>query len=77
MSIIRYPGGNYSDIYHWTNNTATGGFAASAANFGSFATNLLHAGNGLGKDAMVTIDYGSSLNNTMGGQPDEAAAWVA
>ncbi len=77
VSIIRYPGGNYSDIYHWTNNTATGGFAASAANFGSFATNLLHAGNGLGKDAMVTIDYGSSLNNTMGGQPDEAAAWVA
>ena len=28
---------------------------------------------------MVTIDYGSSLNNTpgIGGQPKEAAAWVA
>jgi len=77
VSIIRYPGGNYSDIYHWTNNTATGGYAASGSNFGTFATNILDASNGLTKQGMVTIDYGSSLNNTMGGQPDEAAAWVA
>src|SRR6185295_17298380 len=26
---------------------------------------------------MVTIDYGENLTSTMGGQPQEAAAWVA
>jgi hypothetical protein len=77
VSIIRYPGGNYSDIYHFTNNIATGGYAATGSNFGSFATNILNSPNGLAKQGMVTIDYGSSLNGTMGGQPSEAAAWVA
>jgi hypothetical protein len=77
VSIIRYPGGNYSDIYHWTNNVATGGYAATNSNFGAFAKSLLISPNGLPKQAMVTVDYGASLNNTMGGQPQEAAAWVA
>jgi hypothetical protein len=76
-SIVRYPGGSYSDIYHWTNHTATGGYAASTSNFGTFAKNILNAPNGLAKQAMITVDYGDSLNNTMGGQPEEAAAWVA
>ncbi|HTQ37592.1 MAG TPA: PEP-CTERM sorting domain-containing protein [Pirellulales bacterium] len=77
VSIIRYPGGNYSDIYHWTNNVATGGYTNSNSNFGVWATNLINSPTGLAKQAMVTIDYGSSLNSTMGGQPQEAAAWVA
>lgn len=76
-SIVRYPGGNYSDIYHWTDHVATGGYAASTSNFGTFAKNILNAPNGLPKQAMITIDYGASLNNTMGGQTQEAAAWVA
>ena len=41
VSIIRYPGGNYSDIYHWTSNVATGGFAATNSNFASFAQSIL------------------------------------
>ena len=77
VSIVRYPGGNYSDIYHWTDNIATGGYTNSNSNFGVWATNIINSPNGLAKQAMVTIDYGSSLNNTMGGQPQEAAAWVA
>ena len=77
VSIVRYPGGNYSDIYHWTNNVATGGYAATNSNFGAFAKSMLVAPNGLPKQAMVTVDYGASFNNAMGGQPQEAAAWVA
>ena len=77
VSIVRYPGGNYSDIYHWTNNIATGGYTNGNSNFGVWATNIINSPNGLAKQAMVTIDYGSSLNNTMGGQPQEAAAWVS
>jgi hypothetical protein len=77
VSIVRYPGGNYSDIYHWTNNIARDGYTNSNSNFGVWATNITNSPNGLVKQSMVTIDYGSSLNNTMGGQPQEAAAWVA
>jgi hypothetical protein len=75
-TIVRYPGGNYSDIYHWTNNVATGGYSAGTSNFGSFAKSILN-GSGLAKQAMITVDYGENLNSTMGGQPQEAAAWVA
>ena len=77
VSIVRYPGGNYSDFYHWTNHTAPGGYAPTSSNFGTFIKNILNAPNGLAKQAMVTVDYGASLNDTMGGQPQEAAAWVA
>jgi hypothetical protein len=74
VNMLRYPGGSYADIYHWTNHTATGGYAASGSHFGNFVTRLLE---GSGSQAMVTINYGSSHFSTMGGQPKEAAAWVA
>ena len=77
VAIVRYPGGNYSDIYHWTNNVATGGYSASTSNFGTFAKSILNGPSGLAKQAMITVDYGESLNGTMGGQTQEAAAWVA
>ena len=77
VSIVRYPGGNFSDIYHWTNNVATGGYSATSSNFGSFAKSILNGPSGLAKQAMITVNYGASLNDTMGGQPQEAAAWVA
>lgn len=74
IQMLRYPGGNYADIYHWTNNTASGGYAASAAHFGNFVSRLM---DGSGAQGMVTINYGASHLNTMPGQPKEAAAWVA
>ncbi|HEY4232840.1 MAG TPA: hypothetical protein VGM76_05425, partial [Lacipirellulaceae bacterium] len=77
VSIVRYPGGNFSDIYHWTDNVATGNYAAPSSNFGTFAKNILNAPNGLAKQGMISVDYGESLNSQMGGQPQEAAAWVA
>jgi hypothetical protein len=74
VQLLRYPGGNYASIYHWTNHTATGGYAASASHFGNFVSRLM---DGSGAGGMVTINYGSSHQATMGGQPKEAAAWVA
>jgi hypothetical protein len=73
VQTLRYPGGNYASIYHWTNHTATGGYAASQSHFGNFVKIVEQAG----ASAMVTVNYGSSHQATMGGQPKEAAAWVA
>ena len=78
VTIVRYPGGNYSDLYHWTNNTVPVGFyAATSSNFGTFVKSILDGPSGLLKEGMVSVNYGASLNDTMGGQPQEAAAWVA
>jgi hypothetical protein len=74
LQSIRYPGGNYASIYHWTSHTATGGYSANASHFGNFVTRLLE---GAGAEGMVTINYGSSHQATLPGQPKEAAAWVA
>ena len=74
IQMLRYPGGNYADIYHWSNHTASGGYAASATHFGSFVSRLL---DGSGAQGMVTVNYGASHQDTMPGQPKEAAAWVA
>jgi hypothetical protein len=73
IDILRYPGGSYSDIYHWSNHTASGGYSASQSDFGHFVQVMDQAGT----QGMVTVDYGSSHQFTKGGQPKEAAAWVA
>jgi hypothetical protein len=74
IQTLRYPGGNYASIYHWSNHVAHDGYAAPASHFGNFVDRLL---DGSGANAMVTVNYGASLQNNMGGQPKEAAAWVA
>jgi hypothetical protein len=74
VDLLRYPGGNYASIYHWTNHTATGGYAASQSHFGNFVDRLMDDS---GASAMVTVNYGSNHSATIGGQPEEAAAWVA
>ena len=79
--ILRYPGGSYSDIYQWETNTSNqGGYCASTANFANF----VHLMNNSGTTGMITVDYGDpsktqtlSSSNVVGGQPQEAAAWVA
>jgi hypothetical protein len=104
--VLRFPGGSYSDRYHWAQHSLTPNFAPFAAgvcatiwngyiaansDFGNFVR-LLKAS---GTTGMVTVDYGSSVADAsgtksvnwngvtdcsapnMGGQPQEAAAWVA
>ncbi len=73
IDLLRYPGGSYSDIYHWSNHTASGGYSANQSDFGRFVQIMDQAGT----QGMVTVDYGSSHQFTKEGQPKEAAAWVA
>lgn len=78
-NAIVYPGSpGAADLYHWSTNTLTK-YAGSNppyigpdANFGNFAKNLDKYGT-----ALLVVNYGASLNGTGGGDPGEAAAWVA
>ncbi|MDM7854715.1 cellulose binding domain-containing protein [Cellulomonas alba] len=63
--IMRYPGGSYSDIYHWKDNTAPGGYVAPDTDFDHFMAGVHRAG----AQAMVIANYGT-------GTPQEAADWV-
>ena len=77
---LRYPGGGYSDMYHWSVNKLNGskasgkpGYLAKNTDFGSFVGVLdkLHG------TAVITVNYGSNLQGTGPAEPKEAAAWVA
>ncbi|GGS34939.1 cellulose binding domain-containing protein [Actinokineospora fastidiosa] len=65
IQAMRYPGGSYSDIYHWRDHTAPGGYVAPGTDFDTFMAGVRRAGG----QAMVTANYGT-------GTPEEAAAWV-
>jgi hypothetical protein len=78
---LRYPGnGGRSGIYHFTLPSAVinpykdgkAPFFASSNNFAAMAAFF----DGFGS-AMVSVDYGSNLDGSGGGEPAEAAAWVA
>jgi alpha-L-arabinofuranosidase len=80
---LRYPGGSYGDLYHWSTNTATISqqgsenettpYIAASTHFGSFVGLMDRVGAG----AMITVNYGSNPEGTGPGVPQEAAAWVA
>ena len=83
INTLRYPGGAYADTYHWSNYKPTMWQGEKAAkngdyeannNFGNFARLLDYVKNGT---AILTVNYGSNLAGTGGGEPAEAAAWVA
>lgn len=65
VKAMRYPGGSYSDIYHWADHTAPGGYVAPNTDFDTFMRGVRRAGG----QAVVTANYGT-------GTPEEAAAWV-
>jgi Glycosyl hydrolase family 30 beta sandwich domain len=90
ITTLRYPGGGYSDVYHWSisqdgpfGNTTDKGYISPGNNFPA----LLKVMNNMtgGGQAVITVDYGSALKLSgtttvkpdFGGQPQEAAAWVA
>lgn len=74
VSVLRYPGGGYSDNYHWAQyavtpfsassapacGTYTNAVLASDGDFGTFAR-LLKAS---GTQAMITVNYGTSVANS-------------
>jgi alpha-N-arabinofuranosidase len=63
---LRFPGGSFSDEYHWASNYIVGdtfeGWPTAFGNFMDIATNL-------GANVFITANYGT-------GTPGEAADWV-
>jgi hypothetical protein len=97
IKAIRWPGGSWSDDYHWgyqtgssslvlpymctcsssTNTSCTandtsgwGGYS----NFAAFTSAIPEAGS---LDLALTANYGTNESCSAGGDPNEAAAWVA
>jgi len=83
VKSLRYPGGSYADLYHWSLHTGTYTPASGAGsntifvdpstNFGSFLLFMEK----VGANALITVNYGMNSKGTGGGEPKEAAAWVA
>ncbi|MEU7872962.1 cellulose binding domain-containing protein [Dactylosporangium sp. NPDC049140] len=66
VKTVRYPGGGYSDGYHWQTHTVEGGgYVAANTEFDPFVA-MVHAA---GAQPIITANYGS-------GTPQEAADWV-
>jgi hypothetical protein len=79
ITSARYPGNHgVADLYHWYTKTTTryhGADTSYIADEGNFASFALLAEN-LGQ-AVIVVNYGANLDGTGGGEPAEAAAWVA
>ncbi|MGW4807905.1 cellulose binding domain-containing protein [Kitasatospora sp. NPDC004272] len=65
IGALRYPGGSYSDIYHWVDNTAPGGYVAPGTDFDAF----MGTAKASGAQPILIANYGS-------GTAQEAADWV-
>jgi hypothetical protein len=79
VTALRYPGNSgAADIYHWSTATTTPYEGTSPAYFApgsNFPTFAQFAGQ-LGQ-AVIEVNYGTNMDGTGGGNPREAAAWVA
>lgn len=79
ITMLRYPGGGYSDNYHWATHTMTpwssgdDGYLANRSDFGSYLELVFATDSAL----MITVNYGSNQAGDGPGEPKEAAAWVA
>ncbi|MGA2350897.1 MAG: hypothetical protein ABSF70_10725 [Terracidiphilus sp.] len=85
---VRYPGGggeggygSYPDLYHWATNSGTyyQNFKPEKTRFYAGENSMGHLAQFLDKlgTAVITVNYGSNAAGTGGGEPAEAAAWVA
>lgn len=79
ITTLRNPGGSYADNYHWSSYKPTKfqgsdqlGYYAPNNDFGHLAQLLDQVGT-----VVITVNYGSNLDGSGGGTPEEAAAWVA
>ncbi|MGB6729444.1 MAG: hypothetical protein WBE74_26350 [Terracidiphilus sp.] len=92
IKAIRWPGGSWSDDYHWGYQTGSstlvapymcqsasdaGGVTGGWAGYGSFADFLSTIPLAGPYDLALTANYGTDEACTGGGDPNEAAAWVA
>jgi hypothetical protein len=79
VSVARFPGNHgVADLYHWSTKTTTPykgtdvGYIAPEATFPSFAQFAEKLG-----QAIIVVNYGTNQKGDGGGEPAEAAAWVA
>ncbi len=83
VTSLRYPGGSYADLYHWSLHTGTATPASGAGSNTIYVAPDAHFGNFLlfmeraGAHALITVDYGMNSLGNGPGEPKEAAAWVA
>jgi hypothetical protein len=75
FTAVRWPGGSASDAYHWqTDALCDGGYDNPNSTFDNFETDLAQPAK---LDVAITLNYGSNIACNAGGDPSEAAAWVA
>ena len=80
IKSVRWPGGSWSDVYHWQTNTNCqnapygGGTPDTNDTFANFVNGSSIPA---GLDVALTADYGTNPTCNGGGLPSEAAAWVA
>lgn len=83
VKAIRWPGGSWSDAYHWGQGGAQPSMCPAGNNgsswggwdtFAQFMTAITEAGS---YDLALTANYGSNAACNGGGDPAEAAAWAA
>jgi hypothetical protein len=73
--IVRWPGGSESDHYQWrTHKLGFGWTPHPNSTFGNFMQKLVQPTH---TAVAITLNYGSNAQGKGGGDPDEAAAWVA
>lgn len=75
VHLLRWPGGSLSDIYHWQNHTkCQGSYINPNSTFDNFMKDVVQPGN---YEVAITLNYGTNPACNGGGDPKEAAAWVA
>jgi hypothetical protein len=80
IKAVRWPGGSWSDVYHWQTNTNCqnspygGGTPNSMDVFANFVSDIV---NPASLDLALTANYGTNAACNGGGDPTEAAAWAA
>ena len=77
IKFVRFPGGSESDAYHWEDGGSIchgNGLHRARRDVRHL---MSHAARPLDLDIAITLDYGSNPACKGGGDPSEAAAWVA
>jgi hypothetical protein len=77
IRLVRYPGGSESDAYHWERGGSlcgTQGYLTPKSSFDDLVAKVVKP---LRLDLAITLNYGSNRTCDGGGDPAEAAAWVA
>jgi hypothetical protein len=78
IALVRFPGGSESDLYHWEDGGSLcdpkRGYITKQSTFTNLATKVSGP---LRIDVAITLNYGSNRACDGGGEPSEAAGWVA